>query len=182
MEEQILLFIQNNIRNPLLDPVMLFITGLCNGGMIWIALIVALLIFKKTRKIGLCCLAALLINAIIVNVIVKPLVGRIRPYEVIEGLICLIGPQKDASFPSGHTAASFSVAVAFFMKAPKKFGIPVVILAVLIAYSRLHVGVHYPTDVLFGAVFGIVAAFFGVFIVDRVFEAIKKKKAGGVSE
>ncbi|MBQ7464434.1 MAG: phosphatase PAP2 family protein [Lachnospiraceae bacterium] len=177
MEAQILLFIQNNMRTTLLDPLMMAITGLGNAGIFWIILTAVLLIFKKTRRVGLCCAAALAIDVLIVNAIVKPIVARVRPYDVIEGLICMVGPQKDPSFPSGHTASSFAAAFALFLKIPKKFGIPALLMAALIGFSRLYVGVHYPTDVLFGMIFGILIAILAVFIMDRIFALIDRKRA-----
>lgn len=176
MEAQLLLFLQNCVRNPILDPLMMFITKLGDGGVFWLIFTAVLLVFKKTRCIGLYCMAAIVFDVLIVNVLVKPIVGRIRPYEVIEGLICMVGPQKDPSFPSGHTAFSFAAGFAFFLKAPKKFGIPALILAVLIGFSRLYVGVHYPTDVIAGLIFGIICALLSVFVMDRIFARIERKK------
>ena len=125
---------------------------------------------------------ALIINVAIVNLIIKPLVGRIRPYDVIDGLICMIGPQKDPSFPSGHTSSSFAAAFAVFLKGPKKIGIPALAVAALIGFSRLYVGVHYPTDVLAGIVIGLLCGFLAVFIMDRVFAKIDAKKQGSTAE
>ncbi|MBR5377140.1 MAG: phosphatase PAP2 family protein [Lachnospiraceae bacterium] len=176
MEADILLYIQNNLRNPVLDPVMAIITHLCNGAFIWIALIVLLLMIKKTRRTGIACTAALLINVTIVNLIIKNLVGRIRPYDVISELELLIERQWDSSFPSGHTASSFAVAFAFFLKTPKKYGIPALVLAALIGFSRLYVGVHYPSDVLCGMIIGMLSAFIAVKVTDRVFARMDRKK------
>ena len=175
MEAQILLFIQENIRNEVLDPIMLTITSLGNAGIVWIIISLILLIIKKTRKIGICCAVALILQLTLINGILKNIVGRIRPYEVIDGLNCLVGVQKDPSFPSGHTTSSFAVAWIIFKKLPKKFGIPALILAALIALSRLYVGVHYPTDVLAGVFIGILLGIFAIIITDRLFERFKKK-------
>ncbi|MBO6111526.1 MAG: phosphatase PAP2 family protein [Lachnospiraceae bacterium] len=175
MEAQILLFIQENIRNEVLDPIMLAITSLGNAGIVWIIISLILLIIKKTRKIGICCAVALILQLTLINGILKNIVGRIRPYEVIDGLNCLVGVQKDPSFPSGHTTSSFAVAWIIFKKLPKKFGIPALILAALIALSRLYVGVHYPTDVLAGVFIGILLGILAIIITDRLFERLKKK-------
>lgn len=153
-EESILLWIQNSMRNDLLTPFFTFITTLGNGGFIWIAGSVILLIPKKTRKIGAMSLMALVFSVLIDNVILKNLVGRKRPYEVISGLTSLIGAQNDFSFPSGHTGSSFAAAVVMFRGLPKIYGIPALILAFLIGFSRLYVGVHYPSDVFCGAIIG----------------------------
>lgn len=122
---------------------------------------------EKTRKAGIAALAALAIGALITNVALKNIIARIRPYEVVEGLKLLIEPQSDFSFPSGHTCASIGAALAMYPFLERKWGIPLVILAVLISLSRLYVGVHYPTDVLGGAVVGAFAAWGAVRIVKR---------------
>ena len=129
LEESILLGIQSNLRNEWLTPVFIFITRLGNGGFIWILGSILLLVPKKTRKIGVMALAALAGSVLIDNVILKNVVARTRPYEVIGGLTSLIGIQKDFSFPSGHTGSSFAVAVVMFRGLPKKFGVPALILA-----------------------------------------------------
>ena len=136
-----------------------------DAGWFWIILGIVLLIPKKTRKAGIAALAALAIGALITNVALKNIIARIRPYEVVEGLKLLIEPQSDFSFPSGHTCASIGAALAMYPFLERKWGIPLVILAVLISLSRLYVGVHYPTDVLGGAVVGAFAAWGAVRIV-----------------
>lgn len=154
VEDSILLWIQNSMRNEILTPIFTTITTLGNGGFIWIAGSVMLLIPKKTRNIGVMSLSALALSALIDNVILKNLIARTRPYEVIHGLTSLIGAQNDYSFPSGHTGSSFAAAVVMFCGLPKKYGVPALILAFLIGFSRLYVGVHYPSDVLCGVLIG----------------------------
>ena len=154
MEADILLWIQNNIRNEVLTPIFKFITTLGNAGVIWIVLSVGLLIPKKTRYVGVLALVSLLFSALIDNVILKNVVARTRPYDLIEGLTSLVGAQKDYSFPSGHTGSAFATAVVMFRGLPKKFGIPILVFACLMGLSRLYVGVHYPSDVLGGVLIG----------------------------
>ena len=154
MEADILLWIQNNIRNDVLTPIFKFITTLGNAGVIWIVLSVGLLIPKKTRRVGALALVSLVFSALIDNVILKNVVARTRPYDVIEGLTSLVGAQKDYSFPSGHTGSAFAAAVVMFLRLPKKCGIPILVFACLMGLSRLYVGVHYPSDVLGGALIG----------------------------
>lgn len=154
MEADILLWIQNNIRNDVLTPIFKFVTTLGNAGMIWIVLSVGLLIPKKTRRVGVLALVSLLFSALIDNVILKNVVARTRPYDLIEGLTSLVGAQKDYSFPSGHTGSAFAAAVVMFRGLPKKFGIPILVFACLMGLSRLYVGVHYPSDVLGGVLIG----------------------------
>ena len=91
---------------------------------------------------------SLLVEFIIVNLIIKNAVARVRPYEVIEGLECITKLATDFSFPSGHTGSCFAVATVLFLELPKRYGLTALFLAALMAYSRLYVGVHYPTDVL----------------------------------
>lgn len=157
IDGNILLFIQENIRLPILTPLIIAITTLGNGGIIWIICSLALLVPKKTRKVGLMSILALLVSLLINNMILKNLVARTRPYDMVEGLVPLIGKPRDYSFPSGHTGSSFASAWVLYRKLPGKFGIPALVLAGLIGISRLYVGVHYPTDVLFGVVGGIVS-------------------------
>lgn len=168
IDGNILLFIQDVIRHPALTPFFVGITKLGNAGMIWIVFSILLLFQKKTRKIGMMGICALLLSLLVNNLLLKNLVGRVRPYEVIPGLVPLIPRPKEYSFPSGHSASSFAAASVFYRTMPKKFGIPIVILAFLISVSRLYVGVHYPSDVLVGIVSGIVLSYVAEAIVRRV--------------
>lgn len=155
IDGNILLWIQENIRNPLLNPVMKAITHLGDAGIFWILLTVILLCFKKTRRAGIVSALALILSLVVNNLCLKNLVDRTRPYELIEGLKILVAKPADASFPSGHSGASFAAATAIFPWVSRRYGVPLLILAALIALSRLYVGVHFPTDVLAGTVIGI---------------------------
>ncbi len=184
MEAQILLWIQNNLRNPVLDAIMKFITSLGDGGFLWMAVIAVLLIVPKTRKTGLLCLISFLLTFLINNLAIKNLVNRTRPYVAIEGLVPITRLPGDPSFPSGHTAISFSVAMVMILTMKKRWGIPAVILASLIAISRPYVGVHYPSDILAGfAVSSLIAAatvYTAKFIDKKI--AIKKNNTFDESE
>lgn len=155
LDAYILLFIQETIRNPVLTPLFTVITVLGNGAVVWILIAMGMAASRKTRQTALMCAAALLVSLLINNMALKNIVGRIRPYDTIAGLVPLIGKPRDYSFPSGHTASSFAAAWVLFRRLPKRFGIPALALAGLIGISRLYLGVHYPTDVLFGVVSGI---------------------------
>ena len=161
-----LLFLQESVRNPILDNIMIFITSLGNGGMIWIAATIALLIPKKTRKAGVVSAVALLGSLIINNNIVKNIVQRPRPFVTFTDLQIIIPTPSEFSFPSGHTSSSFAAAAVFYRHLPKKLGIPSVILAGLIGFSRLYVGVHYPTDVIAGVLMGILLSYLAEFLVN----------------
>ena len=164
-EERMLLYIQNYLRNDVLTPVFHGITSLGNAGVIWILLALFFLIFPKTRRAGLAGIAALLLSLLVNNILLKNMIARIRPFELIEGLTFLGKKPIDFSFPSGHTAASFAAATAFYSFLPKKAGIPLLVLAGLIAFSRLYLGVHFLTDVVAGALDGILLGLLSVKIV-----------------
>lgn len=167
MELRFLGFLQT-IHTPLLDKILAFITSLGNAGIIWIVLAVVLLILPKTRKAGIIVAAALLMDLILCNLILKNLVARVRPYDVNTAIAILIKKPLDFSFPSGHTAASFAAMTALFLAKMKKAWLAALVLAVLIAFSRLYFYVHYPTDVLGGAVVGILSGIIGYAIVEKI--------------
>jgi len=171
LDASLLLWIQENLRVSWLTPFFKQITKLGNVGWFWIFLTVILLLIPKQRRTGAMCAASLVGSVVVNNLFLKNVVARTRPYEVVEGLTRLIEKQSDYSFPSGHTAASFAAAVILFLQLPKKYGIPALILAVLISFSRLYLGVHYPTDVLAGAVSGTLIAL----AVHWIFEKKKEK-------
>ncbi len=167
MELRFLDFLQT-IHTPLLDKILAFITSLGNAGIIWIVLAVVLLILPKTRKTGIIVAAALLMDLILCNLILKNLVARVRPYDVNTAIAILIKKPLDFSFPSGHTAASFAAMTALFLAKMKKAWIAALVLAILIAFSRLYFYVHYPTDVLGGAIVGILSGIIGYTIVEKI--------------
>ena len=172
MELQILDVLQT-IHNPVLDTIMCAITRLGDAGIIWILLCIVLLILPKTRKSGVVLMAALLVDLVVCNVILKPLVHRIRPFDVKTGIELLVKRPTDYSFPSGHTAASVASVMALYLAGEKKIWVPALILAVLIAFSRLYLYVHYPTDVLGGMIIGIAAGAIGYWLGKKVQELIK---------
>ncbi|MBO5372212.1 MAG: phosphatase PAP2 family protein [Lachnospiraceae bacterium] len=167
IEGNILLWIQEYVRADWLNPIVNFITNLGNAGWFWLLLLAAMLFFKKTRKTGITGLIAMLIGFIITNVCLKNLVARVRPYEVIEGLEYITKTPSDWSFPSGHSTASMAASVVLFCKLPKKYGVPVLVLGILISLSRLYVGVHYPTDVIVGMLVGWFGAFMAMKIMSK---------------
>ena len=164
-EASIILWIQENLRG-VMDAFWVFVTHLGDEGYLWIALGILLLCFKKTRTVGIAVLLSLLVDMIVVNWTLKDLVARPRPFQVNDAIQTLIQrPRNFTSFPSGHTSGSFSAAFALCRGVPKKFGIPVLVLAGLISISRLYVGVHYPTDVLGGVVVGFLCSACAYYII-----------------
>ncbi len=172
----VLEWIKDNLYCDFLDAVMPAVTFLGNGGWFWIAMAVIMLCFKRTRKTALMMGAALIFGLVLCNLILKPTVARIRPYEIAEGVKLLIERQSDFSFPSGHTAASFEAATVLMMR-DKRFGIPALVLAAIIAFSRMYLYVHYPTDILGGIAVGVLCGVLGYFAVEYVWRKIESRKA-----
>lgn len=153
MEIDILNYIQT-LRTPIGDVLMPFISSLGNGGFVWIVLDIALIIIPKTRKAGIVVAFAIILDVLLCNGLLKPLVARIRPCNVVKNVNMLNPIPKDFSFPSGHTAVSFAVTSALYF-CKNKIWIPSALLSLLIAFSRMYLYVHYPSDILGGVVLGI---------------------------
>ena len=154
------------LRSPIGDALMPFFSFLAYGGWIWIVLCIVLLIIPSTRRAGVILLVAIGLDLLIVNLGLKPMRGRQRPYVLNPEHPMIVGPESDFSFPSGHTAISFTAASSLFFSR-NKLWIPALILAVIIAFSRLYLYVHFPTDVLAGAAIGILCGFLSLLIVNR---------------
>lgn len=166
IEIQILDWIQN-IRTPFGDIIVPLISSLGNAGIIWIALTLVLLVIPKTRRSGLIMALALIADLILCNGILKNLVARTRPYDVNTAVNLLIEKPVDYSFPSGHTAASFAAVTALYLAGEKKLWKPALVLSILIAFTRMYLYVHYPTDILGGIAVGIISGYIGFFIAGR---------------
>ncbi len=165
-ELSILDFIRANIVNPVLDEVMKFVSASGELGIVWLILAIVLIIFPKTRKAGLCVVLALVVGTIICSGIIKPIVARTRPYD-ISGAQLIVTPPHDYSFPSGHTLSSFAAAASVFIF-NKAVGIPALIYAALMGFSRLYLYVHFPTDVLCGMIIGIIVAIMSALIISKL--------------
>ena len=144
-----ILYALQEIHNPVLDKIMLFITSLGDDGWFWLAIGVVCLVFKKHRKMGLQLLLSMLGTFIIGNLIIKNVVARPRPCDIDTTVALLLSRPHGHSFPSGHSINSMVAAIALFLN-NKKIGIPAIIIATLIGFSRLYLFVHFPTDVLAG--------------------------------
>ena len=175
----ILAWIQENMTSAFMDTVMPIITMFGDAGIFWMVWAALLLFIPKERRTGLGMAFAMAMGLVICNMILKPLVGRMRPYDfqmkvmnlnwedfLVAGKL-LIEEHGDKSFPSGHTIASFE-ACTVLMLANKKMGIPATILAILIAFSRLYLYVHYPTDVIVSVFLGMLLGFIGYAIAKRI--------------
>ena len=169
MEFAVLNWIQLHCRSEALDAVLPFVSWICDHGEVWILLAVILLAFKKTRRTGAVVAVALALDVVCCNLLLKPLIGRVRPFVVNPAVELLVSAPMDASFPSGHTASSFAAAAAL-RAAGSRLWLPAFVLAALIAFSRLYLYVHWPSDVLAGGVLGIFLGFAG----DRVVSALER--------
>ena len=167
LDGNILLFIQEHLIFDFLTPIMMFITKLGNAGWFWLILLAVLCCSAKYRKVGMTGITAVLIGFLITNVVLKNAVARIRPYEVVEGLMLIGRKATDWSFPSGHSTCSMAAGIVLLKKMPEQAGIPLFVLAVFICYSRLYIGIHYPSDVLGGILIGTFAAFSALYIMKR---------------
>ena len=159
--------IQEYLRCGFLDTVMPIITKLGDGGILWILCSFGLLLFPKTRGVGVAMAIGLVLEVVCCNLFLKPFIGRIRPFDINPAVQLLIPPPTDFSFPSGHTGAAFAAVSALYFN-KQRMWIPCLLLAVCISFSRLYLYVHYPSDVLAGIVIGIGTGWVGTVYVKRM--------------
>lgn len=171
MDQMGLEWVQQYCLTPVGNVVMPFVSTLGNKGLIWIALAVVLLCIPKYRKQGLVLLLALGFSCLVGEGIIKHLVARGRPFWDNPELPLLITPPSGYSFPSGHTMSSFTAATVLWNE-NRKWGIAAAILAVMIGFSRIYLSVHYPSDVLSGAVLGVICGT----LAWRVYLWVEKKR------
>lgn len=177
MELAVLNWIQDHLRCGFLDAVLPVITRTADHGELWIILALVLLAIRSQRKYGAGVACGLVLDLVSCNLLLKPLVGRIRPFAVNTAVELLVKAPLDASFPSGHTAASF--AAVFALKAAgSPLWKPALAVAVVIAFSRLYLYVHWPSDVLAGALLGAAVGWAGARLAEKAGKILEKRKAG----
>lgn len=162
--------IQNYFKRPFLDTTIPLITVLGNSGMIWIIISLILICNKKYRTAGILTLLALIVTALLGEVILKNLVQRSRPFLSMPDIKLLITAPTSYSFPSGHTSSSFTAA-AMLSHNFKKYRFGFFTVAILIAFSRLYLCVHFPSDILGGIILGVI----GYFITLKLYDFLKNK-------
>ncbi len=170
------LYLLQELHNPVLDKIMLFITALGNEGILWIAIAILMLFFKKYRKCGISMGIALILMEITGNLVIKEIVMRDRPCWIDPSVEMLLKVPSSYSFPSGHTFAGFAASVTIFLN-HKKEGIAAIALAALIAFSRMYLFVHFPTDILGGIVFGIGIAVLVYYGMKKIVPMIQAKRS-----
>lgn len=179
LDATVLLWIQEHLRTALLNGPMVFVSTLGNAGIFWIVLGLILSCIPKTRKYGILALLSLLVCFLFNNILLKNLIARPRPYTQIPELIMLMKCPADHSFPSGHACSSFAVAGSLMWTMKSRWNalrIPALILAILIAFSRLYVGVHYPTDILAGVAIGLLGSFIICHLCAKPYDKLVQKR------
>lgn len=166
-------YIQANFSNPIFDLIAKFF----GSAVLPIAAILAiiLLIIKKTRRTGLAMLISFVLVYLIGNLILKPMIARIRPYDVNTAVQLIVSAEHDFSFPSAHTHFAFAAATVIFMRY-RKIGICCYILAVIMGLSRMYLYVHYPTDIIAGAILGIALGILAYFVEKILYNLINHNK------
>lgn len=165
LDNIILIFIKNNMQCYLMNKIMIAFTELGNIGLLWIAILFILMSIKKYRKIALMLLLSLILSAILGEGILKNIIKRTRPCYTVPAMQLLIPKPLTYSFPSGHTASAFA-AVGILAKYFRKYAVLFYTVAILIAFSRLYLYVHYPTDVLGGIILGLLCSKITISIID----------------
>ena len=178
LDETLLSWIAQHIRVDWLDPLVVVYTSLGNGGLGFLVLALIFLVYAKTRRCGATALTGMALGLLVTNLTIKPLVTRPRPWVVMDGFVTLTTSSDLHSFPSGHTTAAFAFGVALFLTLPQKWArVAALIAATLMGLSRLYVGVHFPTDVLAGAVIGTVCGILANQIVLRIKDAWRGRQS-----
>ena len=155
------------LRCPVLDALAVFFDAAGAHGERWIAFTAVLLAFRRTRKAGFAMALALCLYMVSGHFILKPLFARPRPCDIRPEMLTLVARPHGWSFPSGHTASGFAAAFALWFQ-NRRLGVPALVLAAFIGFTRLYLYVHFPTDILGGIALGLAAGALGSLLADKV--------------
>jgi undecaprenyl-diphosphatase len=172
LDESILFFIQEHMKNPALDRVMVFITSLGDAGFLWIATAFVLMLIKRYQACGVTLLCSLSFSTFLGDNLLKPLFHRVRPCNKFPEIVTLIRGLHSPSFPSGHTMAAFASATILYYY-DRRIGIPAYVIASLIAFSRLYLFVHYPSDILGGMLLGIITSLIMLYGLNKIYKSLE---------
>lgn len=173
IDESILFFIQEHLKSPTIDWAMVLITSLGNAGLFWIAAAFLLMLIKRYQKCGFAVICTLSLSRFLGDDVLKPLIGRVRPCYKFPEIALLIPAPHAPSFPSGHTMVSFACATVIYYY-NKRLGMVSFVIAALIAFSRLYLFVHYPSDVLGGMIFGILTSVILLLSLNLIYSKLEK--------
>ncbi len=173
-EADLLFWIQDHLSCGFMDVLMPAVSLLCTADIVWFALALILIRRKETRRAGIVLLVALVISIVICNVILKPMVGRIRPYDVYD-VSLLVPASTEFSFPSGHTTGVTVVTTVVCMYL-RRWMFPMIVFASMVMFSRMYLFMHYPTDILGGVLVGMISVVLSYVLVKRFYD----DRAGGV--
>lgn len=162
--------LHDHVGSDFLDKFFVVITRLGDYGLIWILLAILLMMKKKYRSLGIMVILVLILDVVVVSGLLKTLFNRPRPYMAMN-LPILIDPPYGSSFPSGHSSSSISVAAMTYLNRLKGWQ-AILVLALFIVFSRVYLLVHYPSDVMVGALVGIVNAL----VVYRLWAKYRQEK------
>lgn len=156
------------IHTPFLNRLMIIFTKLGNGAFVWwITLCFPFLLGKNTRTTGVYLTLALGVTYVTGEIIIKHIIARLRPSSKLDDDELIIKRPKDYSFPSGHTASSFTAFTVTMLRCHAYIFIPVLLVAATISFSRMYLRVHYLSDVICGAALGILSGSVCVFLFER---------------
>ncbi|MDO4862981.1 MAG: phosphatase PAP2 family protein [Ruminococcus sp.] len=173
----ILDWIQRNCRSAVMDVLMPKVTLFGQMGLFWIVLAVIFLAVRRYRKCGITLSFGLICSLLIGNLLLKNLIARSRPCWINTDIDMLIAIPKDYSFPSGHTLCCFIAAVVI-LSYDKRLGIPALIIAAAVGFSRMYLYVHFPSDVLGGMVIGIAIGIFSVLLTRKLMTVYEQNRSG----
>ncbi|AOY75327.1 phosphatase PAP2 family protein [Clostridium formicaceticum] len=173
LDLKIIEFVYQHLQNPTFQVFMVILSRLGDKGLLWLVISIGLIISKKHRNIGYMSLSSILLGFIVGEVILKNLIQRARPFLVLDNIILSIAAPQSFSFPSVHTLIAFAATGVIVKKIENRFlKIGLIALATLMAFSRIYLMVHYPTDILGGVILGVIIAF----VVYKVFSWRETRK------